>query len=265
MKESIDDVRQSNVFCPLLPKGDLLRTLTHRIFACSLRPLSDPTESFRLARRINEVLSSYGVNANIATDESLTRLHSQNADTQEKVLLSLRRYLDILEMAQVNQIDISNSKALLQLVEKKWSVRFSDGFIDEIDNGDILEIYDSEFSQIFRNHRFLEICGYDLLTVEMGQWPELFERDQKITESLIQMAVQMLESGVETYRFESPPHLMKERNSETRQVVEVTHRLAAPIFDEEQNRLGFAVTQSAKIVSPFTEDGQFNFINRSKS
>jgi hypothetical protein len=115
-------------------------------------------------------------------------------------------------------------------------------------------------TQIFRNFRFFEICGYSLLEVEAYPWNELYERSHLITEKLLRTAAEVISSRGGCRAVNMPPHYMKEKFSYTKQVVQVELKNAAPVYDDLGEPNGFIISQDVKIVLPTDYEGRIDFI-----
>ncbi len=194
--------------------------------------------------------------------ESLESFKKAPVHTQIKVADKLTRYFFLMQVLETNPEALRSTQSLLKYLSQKWKIKFQPGFIESVQQDDIVEIYDADFCQVFRNHRFLEACSYDLLRVEIEEWPQLFERSPTVTGQLIQEAQYLLMESQELYFSKTGPHLMKERNSEAKKVFEIQVKSGSTVFSEEGERIGFVCSQSAKLLESETSPGKIEFLRR---
>ena len=121
-------------------------------------------------------------------------------------------------------------------------------FYDTIEGEDIIEVYDTSFIQVFRNVKFMEVCSYTVIDILMYEWPDLYDRSQKVTEGLLHSIEKTLDpefSGVMPLD-SIAPHLMREKFSYTRQNHFVTFRAICPVYKNGE-KIGIATAAVARM------------------
>ena len=102
--------------------------------------------------------------------------------------------------------------------------------MDAMAEGEIIEVHDRNLVQIFRNLRFFELCSYTLDDLLCRPFFELLERDNKITEYLLEQVDALFKSAPRTIQHMAvDEHTVVEKESSHRLVLRVRQRLMAPL------------------------------------
>jgi hypothetical protein len=157
------------------------------------------------------------------------------------------------------ELDIWDDKLFAETFLEQIGIRYPSKFMRLMETTDILEMYDLNNIQIFRNMNFMKICGYSLCDIAVHEWPVLFERSQVITKEIEEQIGRAVTLKT-IVKLDVPQHYMKERFSTTRQLVRVNLRYASPIFDYSDQLAGFAVCCKADIVDEHPDRHDLRFI-----
>lgn len=149
---------------------------------------------------------------------------------------------------EFEKIDPWDDNEFLTLSMRSMNLSFPRDFIDKMKTGDLVEGYDSERFQVFRNMRFMETSAYSLLEVQSFAWPMLFQRSDQITGRLIQYCDDVLWENNCTVDLEIPEHIICEIRTSTPQSCAVRFRHMAPLFSGPNRRFGILVSCQARIV-----------------
>jgi len=66
--------------------------------------------------------------------------------------------------------------------------------IDQVNQGDIMEVHDGSYSQLYRSYSFFKHCRYSLVDLSTYPWFELYERSSTVTKQLIEATEKLLGS-----------------------------------------------------------------------
>jgi hypothetical protein len=105
-------------------------------------------------------------------------------------------------------------------------LHMTDEFEEKIGADDVVEIYDQNFFQLFRNPPFFQHCSYTILDLALAEWFELYERPKFITEILLNLGSQLLNDGG-VQKMSLDRHLLKERFSRKRLGILVSMKCVA--------------------------------------
>jgi hypothetical protein len=194
------------------------------------------------------------------TSTAVGQFVSSAPEVQLKVLTWLNLHQRILLAVREKEISFRDNRSVLKVALDILRLKVEQDFLDTIAQDDLLEIYSVEMIQIFRNFRFFTICGYSLLELELFPWHDLYERSHLITEKLMEVGIRAIENQVQTEAMTIPSHYMKERFSQTKQVVKIEFKHMSPLKDYLGQRAGFAVSQHANIIVSDDNGGKLSFI-----
>lgn len=207
------------------------------------------TESISPAEKLDSLLQSTHslLSRHVQVDRAALKLGSvteRETDSAAKALQHFQAALVICEETNESPWDHHN---FLRVSLQQMGMHCPDDFLSTFEHDDLIEGYDLNNIQIFRNLKYMQVCGYSLEDVLTHSWPELYERSSRITDELLGNIRGVFESG-QTTALKISTHYMKERISKNRQVSEVTFRYMAPIFSRPGVPVGVLVSSRARIV-----------------
>lgn len=125
-----------------------------------------------------------------------------------------------------------------------------DDFVAGLKAGDIIEIYELETqTQIYRNMEFLRHCSYDLLTVCIVPYPELFERESGFLEKIMDRTRHITHMANEMEPWGVPDHELVERLHSNHRRFKLKLGNIAPIVNSKSlQRVAWASTIRAECV-----------------
>jgi hypothetical protein len=182
---------------------------------------------------------------------SLNKFRKSSTDLQNQIKKSIK-YSNFIagNIIDINQGN-SEVKMLLRACDDV-NLEVPDDFIKKIRRGDIVEVYETEtMIQIYRNLEFLKHCSYDLLTVSLTPFPELFERQKGFDEKILARAneVSMYGEGTESWNIED--HKLVEIMDAHNQVTLLKLGFIAPIKHKiTGKRMAWASTVRAEHFGP---------------
>lgn len=101
------------------------------------------------------------------------------------------------------------------------------------DKGDIIEIYNPEGVQIYRNFEFFKHVSYSFTELFANEWHVLYERPAFVIEKLIEthQKVKLGEISTTT-EYGIADHIVKERYLQNRKVFKVKMKFVSPLRDK---------------------------------
>lgn len=162
--------------------------------------------------------------------------------------------LDVLTVCSTEQIDPWDDREFFRLSMRSLRLSYPSDCTQNFVSGDLVEIYDLNRLQVFRNMQFMEYSNYSLIEILSIEWPKLFDRAAAITERMIQFCDQTLWAKNQTIPFNIPPHYMRELQTDQRQTYEIRFRYISPIFSGPNQPFGILGTCACRLISAPTKD-----------
>ena len=207
--------------------------------------------------KLNELLKNVGLTRRLPINPALNDLKAADfAAAQE----SIRVFEKVLATCETESIDPWKTENLMSMTFSELGLKYSDDFTSTLGEGDVVEGYSFDNLQIFRNLRFMEICGYDIFDILTTDWMTLFERSQKITTAILERCETVMTTGQTISLEDLPVHYMKERMSLQKQVNKVKFRSLGPIFAKAGTPAGVLVACHAEIIDESPERHELRFI-----
>ncbi len=167
---------------------------------------------------------------------------------QQKTYENFKQFYDVCADAIRNEIPlVQGSRLLWRMISKLGLTPCSDLF-DKIEEEDVLEIYDCELMQVFRNFKFLELCNYSLDQVLSYQLTELFQRPHAITMTMLDQVQKLLSNDGKgsTVVADIPLHTLEEVMTPEKAQFLIEHRYFSPLYNDDKTIVGFVSTLKAR-------------------
>lgn len=211
-------------------------------------------------KELNESLKKLGIRSSNFIDPKLAHLAGMDAEKTERALSTIKLFTHILNEKENEQSSLWETHKLIDYTFRQLRLKAADEFLSTLENDDIVEGYDLNHCQIFRNLRFMEVCSYTLHDVLTIDWPTLFERSQMITANLIEHINTVVTTGRTVSLQDVPFHYMKERMSAERQLFRVRFRFMSPVFSGAGQPAGYLVSSKADIITEIHDNHELRFI-----
>lgn len=193
-------------------------------------------------------MAALGITTRRSRQNIANHLESLPTTTLDLIEVKFLDFLRALDSADELEIDPFDDKRFLQLSMKSIGVSFPSDLIEKLTTEDIVEGYDGNRMQVFRNMRFMETSSYSMLEILSHEWPALFSRSSAITNKLISYSDEILWANNRTIDLAVPRHIIQERKAEDPQMLEVEFRHLAPLYTGPNQPFGFLATCRARIV-----------------
>lgn len=187
-----------------------------------------------------EKIQSFGFNKSAVLNPK--DLLNINEETRESILQQVELEIKILD--SVKGVSITEPEFEYRQLDsflEHFNFRFYDDVNQFITCGDVVEVYDLNFKQIYRNLTFLDFCSYDLLTLHTVPLFELYSRAESVNKHLME-AIQIGLSAKKTQAMRLEPHLLRETYLNNRKVFRLTPGIVSPVLDPIGSVIGLLIT-----------------------
>jgi hypothetical protein len=152
---------------------------------------------------------------------------------QRVVLAHFHRYVTVAEITLGDGSTLSDERQFLWQMFRQLGVHPAADLMARVARTDdeVVEIYDANFVQIYRNLRFFRNCSYSLDELLSVPFWQLFARDPRITERILAIATEYF-SGKrrDVFEWDMGRHTIEEIEGPMRYSSVVEQRLVAPLF-----------------------------------
>ena len=162
--------------------------------------------------------ASFGLSLTTHTDESLRGFLSLDLAVRHDIESKLAASLQIFqEAAQEGTLDTSSEIQIRCVNKAIWKYGFfaKGDWEHLVEATDVIEIYDFNNTQIYRNLEFLRVCSYDLLKVMTSEWWMLWDRSEKALDDL-RRCVGLVYDANGPIELNIPQFLTREKSAERR-------------------------------------------------
>lgn len=180
------------------------------------------------------------------------KFRSLSSVLQKEINESFRSYFNICLTASNEGIGLDDDRALVWYAIKYLCLRPSSDLFDKLSKGDIIEVYNTENIQIFRNIRFFEITSYTLGDIFTHPWTELYEREKESESNILHEVIKVFKG--ETNYTKSIIHIKRheilEAFSQGGNVILAQFKYVSPIYKKNSNEVVAILGSSeAKVVN----------------
>ncbi len=216
----------------------------------------------KLTNDLAQIIISQNINVSPCTPKSLEYLATLDLEKIKIQNSKLIQHIAALENATSFK-DKTDNKSIIKNVLDFMKFTAPADFIDKIKEDDIVEIYNLEGIQIFRNLKFYETTTYGLTDLLTHEWFELYYRSSKITEKLMMYAEQVFENPSNDIVYEMdevPVHMIKEIKADPIQLCEIKFKNIAPVINYLGQKTGLIVNCEAKSMLSIMDQAGIDFI-----
>jgi hypothetical protein len=193
--------------------------------------------------RFAEQLDKEGVSVIPYTDKSLAKLATLEAPKVARLYDAFSTYYEVLHSTHTEGSPIINSKRTLWKIFKRLGYRPCSDLMESIHEGDVIEIYASDWVQTYRNMEFLNLCSYDLASLFTHEFHELFERPDFVNKYIFDLLYGVFSGKIqETTKIGFEPHILKEMHSAEGLSFYIEPGIISPLKSEGGNVVAFVNT-----------------------
>jgi len=212
--------------------------------------LGAESEFRHIADQICAIADKYQVKIRGYHSSELPHFRALPQARQETVLLRLKAFLGSMEVTESmgERLD-SQKRALWCGLSALGLVPPSELFSRIDDNSEIIEIYNLEGFQVWRNFNYFDVCSYTLEEIYSIDWNDLYLRSdekteecrQKITALLTGQTPDLFDANVEN-------HEITELCSQYRFVVEARHGILCRLKDKGGQLAAWVVVSKGRVL-----------------
>lgn len=146
------------------------------------------------------------------------------------LLDGIRRWSNLMMDFIAHNGNPKNTKDLVRYYLSRLNVSVPPAFIEQIQDGDIVEIYGSDSKRLFFNPELFDYSSYAPDVMFSKQWWNLYDRDTGISAKIQKMAYSTF-MGLNKHPFRPglPVHKVKEIRSQGRYESDVEIKLMSPV------------------------------------
>lgn len=222
---------------------------------------AEPAREYeRLVNDFQSHLSRQGIAKRAFSPGGLQAFQACSLSQQESFVRQLRSYLDIcLGLEEMGLSALRCTRNTLAAVGLRLRVTIPGEFVEALGDEDIVEIFDYEGNQLYRNLSFFEISDYTIDDFFGRTWDYLYERSSVVTRQIFEKVARTATER-KCIPFGVPEHYMRERATEKRKIVKVSLKYLAPLLHGERAVAWIASSTASEVVGqtdPAVEGVQF--------
>lgn len=162
---------------------------------------------------------------------SMDQFHSLTPDQLDNALNIVRIQKRRLAERRASIFDVDADREEFNVTLSDLKLLCVDDILQKFEGGDIIEIYDCNFRQMYHNWIFHYYCSYDLLTLVSEPIFSLYSRPEDINKKIVEQARHILEAADGPVRWDVPTHFLKEAKLKTPRVFKIDFQWACPVRD----------------------------------
>lgn len=172
-----------------------------------------------------------------ATPKAWERFHELPLATQSIVVNAWKDQSLFIQGALDAGLDATDEKGMLTYALGKLNLLCNFSLTNEVEAGDVIEIFNADYIQVYRSFSYFALCQYSLVELSAYPWYELYERASSVTKDLL-TEVQKIYDGTATRVsfLHIPEYTLRELLTEDRRTYLLREkfgfRLVSPITGE---------------------------------
>lgn len=172
-----------------------------------------------------------------ASSQAWDRFHQLPNDTQALVVHAWKEQALFIEGALEAGLNAYDEKGMFTYALSKLNLLGEAGLTDEIVNGDVVEIFNADFIQVYRSFSYFALCHYSLVELSAYPFYELYERASSVTKPLFDTAANIFNGSATRVSFRHiPEYTVRELMTEERRTYLISEkigvRLVSPLTGE---------------------------------
>jgi hypothetical protein len=218
--------------------------------------------------RLRNILSSNGLPVVDPAFQSLQKFSELNEAAQRKILANMQTYLRVISQ----EIELKKDKAdkiKVEVTRLKKALRefglklLNDDILGLIDENDIIEIYNDEGTQLYRNSVFCKTCSYSLLDLAVNSWDELYDKPSTAKDAALSIVSNTLLTATRAVPYNLGSFVQKEKYmyAKNLRTFMLTLKYITPVVEIGTNRrAGVISTCEASIIAEGVDSVKFKIL-----
>jgi hypothetical protein len=182
------------------------------------------------------------------SEKSLNAFQNLPSNNQHQIVSDFKNYVDVCEHTLQANFTLKNSKQFLWKMLGRLQLRPTSDVFDEMSDQDIIEIYRTDHTQLFRNLKFLEVCTYPVADLYVRPWTDLYARPPHVMDDIVEN-IQACIAQKKTVRSTLPHYYLMELDSSLNQMFVVEQGIFSPLFDKDNSVVAFLCSIRAEIMA----------------
>lgn len=188
-------------------------------------------------------------------------------ERQAQIMSNFSTYIRILSENLEPEVD--RTPGVREVARLKWAlnqfglkVKSNDVF-NIVSLDDVIELYNLQGIQLYRNVRFFKVCSYNLLDLSVNSWETLYDKPSHVLEATQKLIQRLFTSGDHPIPYNIPTYLQKEKYQfvKSPKTLQVTPRYIVPLFSQTSGQpAGAFSTYSAEVIAEGEQSTRFNTI-----
>lgn len=215
-----------------------------------LMPAQGPEEELKntfasVSFALTELLSRENVQTK-AFSEGLPHFSALSLERKTTALASLQNYYELCaEHVKENQ-SLRDSKKFTWRALGKMALAPVSDLLDSITEGDVVEIYNLDHVQVFRNLEFFDFCSYTIEELYCLEWWRLFHREEKLVKEILRLLDSFhTRKNPQGLWNALPAHVVSESLSTSKYKVEVLLTYLGPLYSNRQVQSVICIEKAA--------------------
>ncbi len=238
-----------------------MHALANKIDTRALNLSEDLTRKFVFElRKFCDLVNSQKRKIRSHSADSIARFEAKSVDQKNRIVEDFLAFAQPFQEHAVEKDLFKSEPELLKKIMFSLGAMIDSQAYYEITDGDIIEIYNADFKQVFRNLEFMYVCSYTLMDLLAHEPFELYERSQQINTYIFEAAGQLLNRGFNLSPISLehiPKHLIREKFSEENLTSLVELKRAYPLYKWPRTIYGWLVIQRGESVKEPPKDVVF--------
>lgn len=214
----------------------------------------------KLESELVKIASGFHLSLKETSSQNIPFLNEIEPIRFHTICHNLENLKKIFFTCESTQTDPWDDQKFLSLSMKALGLSFPQDFLTGSTTEDLVEGYDLDRFQVFRNMRFMETSMYSLVEIQSYEWPALFDRASLITNQIIKYCDQILWDNNKTLPVDIAEHYIKEMRTEDQQILAVKFKNICPTFAGPNRPYGFLISCNARIVEANAKDSNLSFV-----
>jgi hypothetical protein len=194
---------------------------------------------------------------------AIRKLLSFNEEQRRQFDVRLQRFNTMMSGNVDVEVAHKDDRYFIELCAKRMGLIFDKGVYDTLKTGDVVEIYNVDLIQVFRNFAFFDVCSYTLLDLINYEFFELYDRSQLINHYILEATATLSKRAYDLSPLSLqhvPKHLLQEKFSQDKLTSMVQFKALYPVYTWPQVHFGYLVVQSGEVLSEIPPEQHLSFI-----
>ncbi len=206
------------------------------------------TESFlEIVQSVSELLTEHGFNIQPYKDANNLEFLKLDLASQLKTIEHFKIYAEVLIDTHRSE-ELQDTRVLLWNMLKRMGYFPTDDILSKIQNHHIIEIYNKQNVQVFRNLSFFKVCSYSLDEILCIPWWKLYHREEKISQEIFKFGSMILSGELKhSISPDIPTHVLAETSSRSNYTMNVDINYLSSLESHEGDKAAL-VLETAHLI-----------------